>query len=230
MICPNCRLEYRMGATHCSDCDVALVPEMPVHVPPAPPAEPGDPNEDPFCSFWQGEDPRVHVELCSVLDDAGIPHKSLFRSDHLFGLSNYSAFELGVPFSLYEKAEAAVKAVFGSDEYDAMNALSGMQLPDDSDANAKLLPDSTNPNSSFATPPDARSTSDKYWYPEDATVKVWLSEDQTPADFLVAALRENRIYSRVENAGNRAEIYVAPEDEARAKEIVREVRDATPPE
>ena len=230
MICPNCRLEYRLGVARCSDCGVALVAEMPVHVPAEPPAEPGDPNEDPFCSFWQGEDPRVHAELCSVLEDAGIPHKSLFRSDHLFGLSNYSAFELGVPFSLYEKAEAAVKEVFGTDEYDAMNALSGVQLPGDSEADAKLLPDSSNPHSSLASPPDARSNSDKYWYPEDATIKVWLSEDDTPADFLVAALRENRIYSRVENVKNRAEIYVAPEDEARAKEIVREVKEGTPPQ
>ena len=230
MICPNCRLEYRLGVTRCTDCNVALVPEMPVHVPVEPPTEPGDPNEDPFCSFWQGEDPRVHAELCSVLEDASIPHKSLFRSDHLFGLSNYTAFELGVPFSLYEKAEAAVKEVFGTDEYDAMNALSSVQLPGDSEDDTKLLPDSSNPHSSFASPPDARGNSDKYWYPEDATIKVWLSEDDTPADFLVAALRENRIYSRVENVKNRAEIYVAPEDEARAKEIVREVKEGTPPQ
>ena len=29
MYCPNCRSEYRQGFTHCSDCDVDLVPALP---------------------------------------------------------------------------------------------------------------------------------------------------------------------------------------------------------
>jgi Putative prokaryotic signal transducing protein len=29
MFCPNCRSEYRAGFTRCSDCDVALVAELP---------------------------------------------------------------------------------------------------------------------------------------------------------------------------------------------------------
>src|SRR5260221_9756443 len=47
-----------------------------------PAGRPGDPNEDPFCSFWKGNDPRVHAELCTVLDEADIPHKTAFRQDH----------------------------------------------------------------------------------------------------------------------------------------------------
>ena len=60
--------------------------------------EPGDPNADPFCSFWKGEDARVHAELCAVLDEAGIPHNTVFRRDHLFNLRNYPAYEVGVHF------------------------------------------------------------------------------------------------------------------------------------
>jgi len=29
----------------------------------------------------------VHAELCEVLEEAGIPHKTVFRRDHLFNLS-----------------------------------------------------------------------------------------------------------------------------------------------
>ena len=28
MFCPNCKAEYREGFTHCSDCDVDLVPSL----------------------------------------------------------------------------------------------------------------------------------------------------------------------------------------------------------
>ena len=51
---------------------------------------PGDPNEDPFCSFWKGTDLRVCTEVCTVLDEAGIPHKTIRRQDHLFNFNNPS--------------------------------------------------------------------------------------------------------------------------------------------
>ena len=76
---------------------------------------PGDPNEDPFCSFWKGDDPRVHAELCGVLEEAGIPHNTVYRRDHLFNLRNYAAFEVGVPFSMYERAENVVKEAYGTE-------------------------------------------------------------------------------------------------------------------
>jgi hypothetical protein len=127
MICPECKAEYRAGFTHCVDCDVDLVAELPkkaiymrrsvengeYRVA----GEPGDPNEDPFCSFWKGDDPRVHAELCTVLDEAGIPHNTVYRRDHLFNLRNYAAFEIGVPFSMYERAENVVQAAYaGADK------------------------------------------------------------------------------------------------------------------
>src|SRR6516165_1705848 len=79
MFCPQCKAEYRPGFTQCADCDVDLVWELPQEgLEPRQRAQPGDPNEDPFCSFWKGEDPRVHAELCSVLDEAEIPPQYRF--------------------------------------------------------------------------------------------------------------------------------------------------------
>jgi hypothetical protein len=53
MFCPNCKAEYRPGFTHCVDCDVDLVYELPkTAIELRGETEPGDPNEDPVCSFW----------------------------------------------------------------------------------------------------------------------------------------------------------------------------------
>jgi hypothetical protein len=46
---------------------------------------------------------------------------------------------------------------------------------------------------------------------------------------LTASLHENRIPSRLEKNGEHVTIFVRPEDKDRASEIVREVRDASPP-
>ena len=125
MTCPKCGAEYRQGYTSCADCHVFLVsgqaggsqlarvqwvegnPEAEASgaagdtrydYPGAGgvPAEPGDPNEDPFCSFWKGTDARVCAELCTVLDEAGIPHKTIHRQDHLFNfvMNSLTLFQL----------------------------------------------------------------------------------------------------------------------------------------
>src|SRR5438093_10299811 len=72
--------------------------------------------EDPFCSFWRGDDPRIHAELCELLNEEGIPHRTLRREDHLFNLNTKSGFEIGIPFSQFEKAETAVKDAYGTEE------------------------------------------------------------------------------------------------------------------
>ncbi len=113
----------------CADCDVPLVESTEltarsvVDQAPEDAAEgervagtPGDPNSDPFCSFWKGTDLRVCTEICALLDEAGIAHKTIRRQDHLFNLSQQSPYQIGVPASLYEKAELAIKEAFGTDE------------------------------------------------------------------------------------------------------------------
>ena len=86
----------------CADCDVPLVESTARSVVDDAPEDaaerervagtPGDPNSDPFCSFWKGTDLRVCTEICAVLDEAGIPHKTIRRQDHLFNLSQQSPY------------------------------------------------------------------------------------------------------------------------------------------
>ena len=69
------------------------------------PVVPGDPDQDAFCEFWRGDDPRLHSELCELLDQEGIPHKTVRHEDRLFRISDASSFQIGIPYSLSEKAE-----------------------------------------------------------------------------------------------------------------------------
>lgn len=241
MICPECKAEYRPGFTHCVDCDVDLVEELPklaiemrrtgengeYRVA----GEPGDPNEDPFCSFWKGDDPRLHAELCEVLDEAGIPHNTVYRRDHLFNLRNYAAFEVGVPFSMYKRAENAVKEAYGTDDVEDVGAQEVQLLPERPSRYIRKLPEMLTPPEEDNIPgPPTAGENEVGWNPEDATAKVWSTDKGEPSDFLVAALHENEIRCRVEKSGAGAALYVLPENERRAREIVREVVEGKPPE
>ena len=240
MFCPRCKAEYRKGFTRCADCEVDLVYELPKQA-----IElrqtgedggyrvaggPGDPNEDPFCSFWKGNDRRVHAELCEVLDEAAIPHNTVYRRDHLFNLQNYAAFEVGVPFSMYERAGNVVKEAYGTEDVADVGAQEVQLLPDRPIASMRKLPQSIAPveGENIPGPPTAGEQTD--WYLEDAIIKVWSTESSEPSDFLMAALHENGIHCRVEKTGTNAALFVLPEDETRAREIVREIVEGNPPE
>lgn len=231
MICPVCNAEYRPGFTRCTDCEVDLVWETHyAQEQEGPPANPGDPNEDPFCSFWKGEDARLHSELCSVLDEAGIAHNTVFRRDHLFNLSNFPAYEIGVPFSLFEKAEAAVKDAYGTDNIEEIGSQELQKLLEDRSERIRKLPEMLTPAESEDIPGPPSAGDETGWYEEDATAKVWETETGEPSDFLMAAMHENGIRCRVDREGSRAALFVLPDDESRAQEIVKEVVEGQAPE
>ena len=249
--CPQCGTEYREGYSSCSDCHVLLVREQPQHTQQDAAPEPGDPNKDPFCAFWQGTDQRICAELCTVLDEAGIPHKTVHRQDHLFNFSNQVPYQIGVPASLYEKAEQAVKEAFGSEEESqrllsptAENSPSYRELvslsfeeklsgrPEDEQPSlrddlwrkpgSEVLDDSENVLRTVQAADD--------WYPEDATMQVWSGQEPELAEMISASLSENDIHSRNDELKGSWLIFVRPQDEEHAREIIREIVDATPPE
>lgn len=229
MFCPQCNVEYRPGFTRCSDCDVDLVEDPPQFALAGKhPVEPGDPSEDPFCSFWKGQDARVLAELREVLEEASVPYKTIYRSDHLFNFSNFPAYEVGVPFSLFDKAEKAVQETYGTGDVEEVGAqeLAGRVL--ERSGSVPILPETVSlPAEDVPGPPAAREGSD--WYPEDATENVWSGATEELGDFLVAALHENGIPCRLDQQGSRASLFVLPQDATRAREIVREVVEAEPP-
>ena len=234
MFCPQCRVEYRAGFTRCTDCEVALVDELPLARTDSsegnPGGSPGD-EEDPFCAFWQGDDARLHAELGTVLDEAGIPHKTVRREDHLFNLKNFPAFRIGVPFSLFEKAEAAVKDAYEVDASgtDAGPSLNPPALIPDRSRVMQTLPETLTPSAAqnIAAPPEVGDEAEREF--AGRGIEVWSGRDTFRGDMLFAALRENKIRVRRENSPGRQSLLVSSEDEAKAREIVRGVVEGLPP-
>jgi hypothetical protein len=68
--CPSCGAEYRVGATSCADCRVALVAERPEHL-----DDPEDlDDEDDGGLFELGEWPKLQAQvLRRRLETAGVP-------------------------------------------------------------------------------------------------------------------------------------------------------------
>jgi len=233
LYCPQCGAEYREGYSCCSDCHLLLVRERL-------PAQneghggaprPGDPNLDPFCAFWQGIDARVLGELSAVLDEAEIPYKTLRREDRLFNRMDQPKFQLGVPASLYEKAEQVVG-----------DAFSGQPLLRDTDGfspeslEKRLDFDQDEPAMALEDSPAQEETSGSQgsaflrdWFPEDATVEVWRG-NSNDAWMLEMSLKENEIHFRAETENEKRQLFVVPEEETRAREIIREILEASPPE
>jgi hypothetical protein len=256
MYCPQCKAEYRQGFTRCSDCDVDLV-----HEPPASEggrvgeSEQDENPDDPFCSFWRGDDPRIHAELCELLNEEGIPHRTVRREDHLFNLNTKSAFEIGIPFSQFEKAESAIKEAYGTDgeQQDAAGLLPyGGNYTKDSRAVFPWRPslkgfvraaigggeEGENVMAPISEQPDVDEESGNLpanwdptkWNPEGATAQVWSGEQSYPGEMIEMALRENQIHARFEKKTGRNAIYVLSEDETRARKIVKEIMEGAPPE
>jgi hypothetical protein len=63
MFCPSCRSEYRQGFTHCVDCDVDLVSELPA----------GEVRDDaPLVKVFESGDASLIPLVESLLQNAGI--------------------------------------------------------------------------------------------------------------------------------------------------------------
>lgn len=260
MICPQCHAEYREGYSSCADCHVALVHDVPRqsredsgHFGSAP--TPGDPDQDPFCSFWQGDDPRIHAELCELLEEEGIAQKTIRREDHLFNLNSKSAFQIGIPFSQFEKAEAAVKEAYGTlDGHEdatrllpypkgyapgdhkafpwrpAPQGFASAQGGLESDQEIGVTPIPEAPADAAQDDESLADAGREDWEPDDATIEVWSSAESYLGEFIAQALQENQIHSRFDQRKGQYAIFVMPDDEKRAREIVREIVEGVPPE
>lgn len=168
MFCPQCRVEYRLGFTRCSDCDVDLVYELPKE-------ESGDEepeHKNPFrYEIASGEEFRPLVDYaystscadaCLALKDAGIP----YRVKGLPGgvdirMESRSEFQVSVPASQFERGKdvLGIQIAHGEegDYPDGEEIHTAMELPVQDDVTADETSRGWDPDN---------------WYPEDATVEI----------------------------------------------------------
>jgi hypothetical protein len=224
MICPLCKAEYRRGFTRCADCDVDLAYELPSQA-----ARNVEVAEEP-AAVVEGEEVKALqrwadsvgcADACLKLRDAGIAYR-VTELPRVLGLrmEPRQEFEIAVPVVLFEKAKEVLRIQIELGEEE--------NLPSDEEIQAVMeLPD----HGDLSAGEDVKPNWDpENWHEEDATVEVWSSEQLRPGDTIELSLRENQVHARFNRRRGQYAIFVMPEDESRAQEIVREIVEGAPPE
>lgn len=162
--------------------------------------------------LWAGEDPALHSSLVEELEAAGIPFVDKPTGDDEVAPTvdplplDWKArfgFEVSVLSPNLAAAEKILERLLDEEPVD-------MELPAEDDVAPAAI----------ELPPAHLSK---------ATAAVWSGDDQERADFLSQALKENEIPVRTEPHGQETTIYVPPEEETLAREIIREIIEGAPP-
>jgi hypothetical protein len=220
LFCPHCKAEYRPGFTRCADCEVDLVEHVPDPRPVA--------SDDPFDvrhtdlknmkHVWSADERDSPEYVCAGLNAAGIPFKVIERKEQVYGRSLDEHYEIFVPKQFYEKAK--IIAEQGNVDFT------------DSPEDQKIM---GLPN---MEPSAEHHDNERSWRPEDATVEVlsekaeeldWFEPEKGNASMVEMSLKENGIGFRLDVEGGFHKIFVRPEHEPQAREIVREIKSGTPP-
>jgi hypothetical protein len=209
MICPECKAEYRPGFTRCSDCDVELVHSLPQTDEAFSQAIPSG----PLVPLWEGEDLALHTTLLKELESAGIhyfdqamgvlPGARRWDPSPIQPMTRFG-YQVAVLSSDLPSAEKILEKLLDEKPKD-------MNLPMDDEQKAEA--------------PERIAHQH-----EEPVCEVWAGSNEKLLGFLADALRENEIPVRMGEDVTETKVYVCRADEARAREIVREIVEGAPPE
>jgi len=160
--------------------------------------------------LWAGEDPALHSALLEELEEAGIPY-----IDKPTGADGVTPTADILPIDWTAK--------FG---FEVAVASSNFAAADE--ILEKLL-DEEPVDMEIAANESAESGEGKPAHLGATSCAVWTGADGERAGFLSEALKENEIPVRVETRGSETTLYVPPEEETLAREIIREIVEGAPP-
>jgi hypothetical protein len=172
---------------------------------------------DGFRVFWTGNSETDCVEVCRDLQSAGIEYRVFQTPMGLLGKMGVSwKFEIGIARSQFAMAKQAAGWAVEEEPDDQ-----GLEL---SEGRAMAV------ENSHGYEPNA-SAYLKRWSPEDATVEVWSQRPSDKSSIIDLSLRENLVHYRVDRdrTGTR-KYFVLREDEARVREILRQIEKGEPPQ
>jgi hypothetical protein len=244
MFCPVCKTKYRPGFTKCADCGVDLVATLPADDP-AEAAEVGDDaptDSDGRILLWSGLSAQVGNALCEALDSASIPHKDTDREFGLVSTTGGAAWFVWIDPRDRPAARSILNEILvdpavrdqddnqiAADEsrvnplFPARRALKHPpveQLPDPEDALAE------SEDSGEPTPDDIVEDFD----PDDAIAQIWSGDDKDMADYLKLCLGGVGVGCVIHEDAGKFHVSVLPAQEERAREIVYEILEGTPPQ
>ena len=172
-------------------------------------------DEDRFRQVWDGDDEKDCVETCRDLQKAGIEYRTSQLPVSLSGRMGVEfQFRVYVLASDYEAARRAL----GLDQAAVDDSV--FEIEEKTGTVADL-------EQQYA----ARSRAYlNEWDPKRATVEVGAQGPSDESSIVELSLKENLIHYRIEHLENGGRRYfVHAEDEARAREIFREIRAGDPP-
>jgi hypothetical protein len=174
-------------------------------------------TDDSLEILWRGADPAKFTALQAALRDDGIQfwHTQVydpaggFLSSRPYYLEAQPGFEIRVHASDLQRATDALAWVEGKE-------------------NVPVVPGD---HSQFDRSRFAQKQTLPYdWDSNEATSEAWAGEDESMAEYLASALRENGIPSQIpDEPDHRVRLCVRPEDLTRARDILREVTDSASP-
>jgi hypothetical protein len=242
MFCPHCHAEYRQGFTRCHDCDADLVYELDAQDlnARADASAPADTLHG-LRVLWRDTSQEACVSLCYKLRDQSIPYKVKETAGSAgIDMRAVRRYELAASSDHYQRAKTVLQVnddlpeTISEDEWRKLERHEAPDQPDEEDGST--LPDEDGGEADGAGESSAanfareqqlrREAYFRPWYPEDATAEIW--SQMGDVDFSGAiemALKESLIRCRLETEDAIPKVFVLPEQEIHARQIVREIID-----
>ncbi len=241
MFCPVCKAEYRFGFTRCADCDVDLVEHLSDAKEAAAPMADDSADRAAPELLWSGVDTGMFARIRAALDAAEIRYNDEPLEARLWYSPPRDPLEIWIHKADRDPARKILADVFGPGADQAPGG-SGGEIENDTQRSGAIgmlrwamravgTPDpatfDAEAEQGFLEAPD--NIVDDF-DPEEATIEVWSGVEKDMALMVEACLRENGIgCAKSEGADVTAHILVRPQDEKRAREIIREIIEAAPP-